>query len=96
VGDCSGLKKPAKTVNPDVNLYTGKRLNMPKRTFRLVRVRFPLSGICESCNKSFMSRNEDLDEALKEIHAAFDAHTCEREDASQAAARIVRETTERK
>jgi hypothetical protein len=89
------LKKPAKTVNPDVNLYTGKRLNMPKRTFRLVRVRFPLSGICESCNRSFMSRNEDLDEALKEIRSAFDVHKCEREDASQAAARIVREATER-
>ena len=42
-----------------------------------------------------MSRNEDLDEALKEIHAAFDVHKCEREDASQAAARIVREATER-
>jgi hypothetical protein len=89
------LKKPAKTVNPDVNLYTGKRLNTPKRTFRLVRVRFRLSGICESCNKSFMSRNEDLDEALKEIQSAFDVHKCEREDASQAAARIVREATER-
>ena len=42
-----------------------------------------------------MSRNEDLDLALKEIQAAFEAHTCEREDASQAAARIVREATER-
>jgi hypothetical protein len=89
------LEKAAKTVNPDVNLYTGKRLNMPKRTFRLVRVRFPLSGICESCNRSFMSRNEDSDEALKEIQSAFDVHKCEREDASQAAARIVREATER-
>jgi len=62
---------------------------MPKRTFKLVRVTFPLSGICESCNKSFMSRNEDLGKALKEIHAAFDVHKCERDDASQAAARIV-------
>jgi hypothetical protein len=42
-----------------------------------------------------MSRNEDLDEALKEIRSAFDVHKCEREDASQAAARIVREATER-
>ena len=42
-----------------------------------------------------MSRNEDLDEALKEIQNAFDVHKCEREDASQAAARIVRRATER-
>jgi hypothetical protein len=41
-----------------------------------------------------MSRNEDLDEALKEIQSAFDVHKCEREDASQAAARIVKEATE--
>jgi len=94
-GKLLGLKKP-RIVNPDVNLYTGKRLNMPKRAFRLVRVTFPLSGICESCNKSFMSRNEDLGKALKEIHAAFDVHKCERDEASQAAARIVREATERK
>jgi glutamine synthetase type III len=95
VENCSGVKKPAKTVNPDVNLYTGKRLNTPKRTFRRVRVRFRLSGICESCNKSFMSRNKDLDEALNEIQSAFDVHKCEHEDANQAAARIVREATER-
>jgi hypothetical protein len=42
-----------------------------------------------------MSRNEDLDEVVKEIQAAFEAHKCEREDVSQAAARIVREATER-
>ena len=54
-----------------------KRLNMSKRIFKLVRARFPLSGICKSCNKSFMSRNEDLDKALKEIQAAFEAHTCD-------------------
>jgi len=42
-----------------------------------------------------MSRNEDLDEALKEIRSAFDVHKCDLEDASQAAARIAREATER-
>ena len=68
---------------------------MPKRTFRLVRVRFRLSGICKSCNKSFVSRNEDVDQALKEIQSAFDVHKCEREGASQATARIVRQATER-
>jgi hypothetical protein len=57
---------------------------------------FPVTGICESCQQSFMSRNEDLEIAHKEIQIAFDVHKCEREDASQAAARIVREATEQK
>ncbi len=55
---------------------------MVKRSLRLVRINFPLTGICESCEKSFMSRDEDMAQADKEIKAAFDAHKCEREDAS--------------
>ena len=70
-----------------------KEVNMPKRAFRTVRVRYPLTGACESCQRSFMSRNEDLEEAETEIKAAFDAHKCEKLDGTENAARIAGETT---
>jgi hypothetical protein len=40
-----------------------------------------MTAICESCEQRFMSRNEDLEQADKEIRTAFDTHKCEREDA---------------
>jgi hypothetical protein len=67
---------------------------MPKRALMIVRVTFPLTAICGSCEKRFMSRSEDWDSARNEIEAAFDAHKCKKQDASQAAAPIVREATE--
>lgn len=73
-----------------------KGATMPKRTFRIVRTHYPLTAICESCQQNFISRAEDGIVAEKEIRTAFDAHKCKREDASQAAARIVREATEDK
>jgi hypothetical protein len=51
---------------------------------------YPLSGTCDSCQKSFMSRNEDLGQAETEVKAAFDRHTCEREAFIDSAARIVK------
>lgn len=51
---------------------------------------YPLSGICDSCQKSFMSRNEDAREAETEVKAAFDRHTWERETFIDTAARIVK------
>jgi hypothetical protein len=90
----SSFKNPAKTVNPRCQPVDWQETKHAKRTFSPVRVRFRLSGICKTCDKSFMSRNEDLDEALGEIQSAFDVHKCERENASQSAARIVREATE--
>jgi hypothetical protein len=41
---------------------------------RMTRVVYPLTGICELCEQSFMSRNEDLEQADKEIMTAFNAH----------------------
>jgi hypothetical protein len=50
-------------------------------------------GICEYCNKQFSSGDSQL--ARSNIQAQFNTHTCKPEDVNQAAARIVRETTER-
>ncbi len=57
-------------------------LGMRKGTLKIIRCHFPLTAICESCEKRFMSRDEDLEQADQEIRAAFDLHKCEREDAS--------------
>jgi hypothetical protein len=51
---------------------------------------YPLSGICDSCQKSFMSRNEDAREAETEVKSAFDKHMCEPETFIDSAARIVK------
>jgi hypothetical protein len=48
-------------------------------------------GVCESCNRQFNFTVLDFIEAVWDIKAQFDAHTCKREDLSQAASRIVRE-----
>jgi hypothetical protein len=66
---------------------------MPKRNFRIVRLNFPMTGICENCNKRFISRIKQPEEAEQKVRAQFDAHKCQDEDASQPA-RIVREATE--
>ncbi len=66
---------------------------MPKRNLRIVK-RTPIAiGICESCNMQFTSHQPIEDDAEAEMRAAFDAHKCKRQDASQNAARIVREAT---
>jgi hypothetical protein len=55
---------------------------MAQRTFRLVRVGYPLAAECEACGKNFVSRADDPAQAEKEIRAAFEAHKCKREDLS--------------
>jgi hypothetical protein len=74
---------------------------MAERTFKLIRVRYPLAAICESCQKVFTSRVENADLADKEIRADFDAHRCvfdaptsEPESFIKAAGRIVKDVTE--
>jgi hypothetical protein len=69
---------------------------MPTRKLRIVRFDYPLTGICEHCNQTFLSRDENLYEAGKQIQAQFDAHKCTLTDSSQNALRIVRESTEGK
>jgi formylmethanofuran dehydrogenase subunit B len=68
---------------------------MPKRNLRIVkRVRnIPVLGICEYCNAHF-SGEPDRGNAQSAIQEQFNAHKCKSEDASQAAARIVKEATE--
>jgi hypothetical protein len=53
-------------------------------------------GFCETCDHQFKSVVLDPIEAVRDVKAQFDAHTCQCEDLSQAAARIVRKATERK
>jgi len=68
---------------------------MPKRNLRIVK-RYPREtmGVCEACNTQFKSYLPQQDKAEWEIQTRFDEHKCKPEDASQAAARIVREATE--
>jgi len=72
---------------------------MPKRNLRIVRrvKNIPVLGICEFCNMQFPAHHPlgGQAEAQAAIQQQFNAHKYEREDFSQAAARIVRETTEK-
>jgi len=68
---------------------------MPKRNLRVVkRMRQVTLAVCEACNAQFKSNLTEPDNADLEIKTQFDQHKCKPEDASQAAARIVREATE--
>ncbi len=56
----------------------------------------PVRGRCSQCRRPFEVRlieHERLEPAKMGLQAMFDAHVCD-EDANQAAARIVRETTQ--
>jgi len=58
----------------------------------------PLSARCSDCRRVFIAepRSKDrIDDLILQVRYAFDHHNC-RENASQAAARIVREATEQK
>jgi hypothetical protein len=55
----------------------------------------PAIGVCTVCGARFISRHQDVGEALKQLRTDFDRHNC-KEDASQAAARVVIEATEDK
>jgi hypothetical protein len=67
---------------------------MPKRNLRIVKQTFKVTlGVCEACNSQFTSHLPKPDQSQWEIQTQFDRHKCKPEDASQAAARIVREAT---
>ena len=55
----------------------------------------PLLGICEYCNMQFHSSLLPVEAAKDDIQERFNVHKCKHEDVNQAAARIVREATER-
>jgi hypothetical protein len=70
---------------------------MAKRNLRIVkRVRnVPVLGICEHCKAQF-SGNPNMGNAQSAIQEQFNAHKCQSQDASPAAAGIVREAKENK
>jgi hypothetical protein len=55
---------------------------MPKRALRIVKNSHPVTAVCESCERVFVSRAEDATMADNEIRNLFDAHACEPIDAS--------------
>jgi hypothetical protein len=65
---------------------------MPKRNLRIVkRVRnVPVIGICESCNAQF-SGDPNMGNAQSAIQEQFNAHKCQKENASPAPAQMVKE-----
>ena len=69
---------------------------MAKRSLRIVKLTPIAIGICEFCNMQFKSHQSIEDNAEAELKTAFDAHCCQHEGSSQAAARIVREATDDK
>jgi hypothetical protein len=69
---------------------------MYKRKVRIVKPNFPLTGVCEHCNKNFISRNEELEQAHWEVVVQFSAHTCELTGGRQNAPWIVRRDPEDK
>jgi hypothetical protein len=56
---------------------------MPKRALRIVKNSHPVTAVCESCERVFVSRAEDATMADKEIRILFDGHECEAVDTSQ-------------
>ena len=52
-----------------------------------------ISGHCSKCGRIFQFENT---REGRRVEKAFDTHECKPEDASQAAARIVKEATEQK
>ncbi len=64
--------------------------------FSKVETGKPAMARCSACKRVFVAKpqgNERTDDLLLKIRAEFDAHNCN-EDASQAAARVVKEATE--
>jgi hypothetical protein len=66
---------------------------MAKRKLRIVR-ETPQLGVCENCNMQFSAVTALGAPYIAAIQEQFKAHKCKPEDINQAAARIVRETTD--
>ena len=63
-------------------------VGMSKRELRIVKVTagVPLVGVCEYCSQTFTAAAHPLGKASKtDVRDQFEAHTCKRQDASQAA-----------
>ena len=64
------------------------------RALKIMKNSHPVTAICESCERTFLSRSEDATLADKEIREAFDAHKCKAQDVAQVATRIAKEATD--
>jgi hypothetical protein len=53
----------------------------------------PLAGMCTACKRKFVAKPKLGEDPMEFLLEQFNDHKC-KEDASQAAARIVREATE--
>jgi hypothetical protein len=76
-----------------------QKLAAPKRDLRVVKWigTVPAIGVCTYCSRQFkvpLGSMSHLADAQESLRVQFVEHKCKREDASQAAARIVREATE--
>jgi hypothetical protein len=91
-----------KEVDAQRKKRTPKTLSKPpqqKRNLRVVKWvgTVPALGVCTFCNRQFqvpMESMKRIEDAQWNLDLQFREHKCKREDASQAAARIVREATE--
>jgi len=73
------------------------RSHVRELNFSTLKAGKPVMARCSACKRVFVAKphaNERADDLLLKIRAEFDAHNCN-EDASQVAARVVREATER-
>lgn len=48
-----------------------------KRSLRIDKPTYPVTGICEHCGQHFLSRNENSEIAAQHIREQFDKHSCE-------------------
>ena len=76
-----------------------QKLTAPKRNLRVVQWigTVPASGVCTYCSRQFkvpLGSMSHLADAQESLRVQFVEHKCKPEDASQAAARIIKETTE--
>jgi hypothetical protein len=55
---------------------------MAKRNLEIVKLTPIAIGICDICNTQFKSHQSIEDDAEAELKSAFDAHTCQHEDAA--------------
>jgi hypothetical protein len=74
-------------------------LLMPKRNLRVIKWvgTVPAIGVCTLCNRQFkvpMTAMKRVSDAQGSLRVQFTEHKCKREDASQTAARIVKEATD--
>ena len=73
-------------------------VRMTKRNLRILKSAggTPTLGVCEYCNTTFEAFRDETGFVSNkdDVRDQFEAHKCKREDASQAAARIVKEATD--